>query len=136
MLQWMIQRQRLAGLVAACALGACSDPPGPCGAGPCSAGDLADSDYCPGGECARLEELSQGCLGSHTEQPCTLCGFEFIQIGGNDDADLYYDRNGRLAAVRRTSAASAACAGWYGADLSGCVATSEPVTVPCESSPE
>src|SRR5688500_15715149 len=72
------------------------------GGGSCPVGDLADSHYCgdDGVSCATLDSLSQGCMGSHTEQICELDGEEWTLVGGDDAADLFYDGN-TLAAVRR-----------------------------------
>lgn len=115
---------------------ACSDAEGPCGPGACPARDLVDSNYCPEGDCIRLEELSQGCIGSHTEQQCSLCGVVFTRVGGDDAATLYFEDSGALAAVRVTAEATGVCGGWYGTDLGGCVDFGEPRRVGCENAPE
>lgn len=114
----------------------CSDAEGPCGAGSCPARDLVDGNYCPDGECVRLEQLSQGCIGSHSEQQCSLCGVVFTRVGGDDAATLYFEESGSLAAVRVSAEATGVCGGWYGADLSACMPIGEPEQVPCESAPE
>jgi len=110
---------------------ACSEAEGPCGAGSCPARELVDSNYCPDGECVRLEQLSQGCIGSHTEQPCSLCGVVFTRVGGDDAATLYFEESGSLAAVRVSAEATGVCGGWYGTDLSACVDVGEPERVGC-----
>lgn len=111
----------------------CSDPELPaCIDARCEVGNLVDSDYCPDGECIRLEALSRGCIGSHTEQPCELCGRPFVRVGGDDAAELFFEDNGGLAAVHRLGAGSASCDSWYGIELSGCNPTGESVTVPCD----
>jgi hypothetical protein len=115
---------------------ACSEAAGPCGAGPCEAGPLAQSGECgDDGACPRLEELSQGCLGSHSEQRCTLCGIEFTRADRGDLVDVYFDSNGRLAAVQVRGEQARAC-GWFGADLSGCIPSEELRRVPCENASE
>jgi hypothetical protein len=134
MLHWMKDSAAWA-LLGASLLGACSDPEAPCGAGTCPVGALADSRECPDGVCSRLEELSQGCLGAHTEQTCSVCGFELIRVGGIDDVERYYEPSGALAAVRRVDESTGACGGWYGGDLSDCVLSGDPLTVPCEDAP-
>jgi hypothetical protein len=111
----------------------CSDPELPACIQPgCEAGSLVDSDYCPDGECVRLEALSQGCIGSHTEQPCEFCGRPFVRVGGDDAAELFFEQNGLLAAVHRLGAGSARCDAWYGIELAGCNPTGQSVTVPCD----
>jgi hypothetical protein len=134
MLQRVVQRLWL--VLGCLAAAACSDPEGPCGAGRCPEAPLADSNECgDDGECPRLEELSQGCLGSHTEQRCTLCGFEFTRADRGDFVDAYFDADGRLVAVQVRGEEQRSC-GWFGADLSGCVALGEVERVPCQDSPE
>lgn len=115
---------------------ACSDAQGPCGAGPCEAGALAESNQCgDDGVCPRLEALSQGCLGSHSEQRCTVCGVEFTRADRGDFVDAYFDADGRLAAVHMRGEQARSC-GWFGADLSGCMPTEELRRVSCENAPE
>jgi hypothetical protein len=124
-------------MLAALALAsACSEAEGPCGSGPCEAGALAESGECgDDGVCPRLEELSQGCLGSHTEQRCTLCGLEFTRADRGDFVDAYFDADGRLAAVQVRGEQARSC-GWFGADLSGCLASEEARRVSCDNAPE
>jgi hypothetical protein len=115
---------------------ACSDAAGPCGEGPCEAGPLAESSECgDDGVCPRLEELSQGCLGSHMEQRCALCGIEFTRAERGDFVDAYFDEDGVLAAVQVRGEQARGC-GWFGADLSGCQPIGEAERVPCEGAPE
>lgn len=112
-------------------LGACATPT----SSPCLAGALAESSYCgDGGEdCIALAELSQGCIGSHTEQPCTSGSVAYTRTGGDDAATLFFATDGALAAVRRVGAGTGACAdAWFGLDLSDCEATGAEVVVPCD----
>jgi hypothetical protein len=105
------------------------------GGGGCPAGELADSHYCgdDGVSCETLAELSQGCMGSHTEQPCALDGKTYTLVGGDDAADLYYEGQALVAVARIGEGSSEECPdAWFGADLSECEPTGEPVTVYCD----
>lgn len=99
----------------------------------CRPSALSRSGYCGDGgtECITLASLSQGCIGSHTEQTCTLYNQSFTKVGGDDAADLYFDPDGVLHAVHRLEDVRN-CPDWYGLNLSGCVPTGEPITVSCE----
>jgi hypothetical protein len=106
-----------------------------CSSGECGARQLADNPYC-GVECQRLEELSQGCLGSHTEQDCVACGTTYVRIGGNDASTLFYDATGTLVTVQvmGEGGAAAPCEdAWFGIDLSRCVARGAVRRVYCDS---
>jgi hypothetical protein len=106
----------------------------------CPVGSLAESDYCgdDGVSCERLEDLSQGCIGSHTEQACVQDGETFVKVGGDDAADLYFGQDGALVGVNRQGEGETdECPdAWFGLDLSGCAAQGDPVTVSCESQGE
>lgn len=109
-----------------------------CGAqttSPCLAGALSESSYCgdSGEDCIALADLSQGCIGSHTEQPCTSGSVAYTRTGGDDAATLFFATDGTLAAVRRVGAGDGTCEdAWFGLDLSDCEATGDEVVVPCD----
>jgi hypothetical protein len=119
------------------ALGASS-----CSGDGCLAGDLRENPYC-GSNCQRLRELSQGCIGSHTEQTCFSYGTPYlfyIEVGGNDGVRPFYNAHGKMVAIqilgdgtnvgdRKRSACNDA---WYGMNLSECTPTSEVRRVLCE----
>jgi len=105
-----------------------------CRDGKCSVGMLSASQYCgdTGKDCVRLESLSKGCIGSHTEVTCEACAGTFVRVGGDDAVDLYFDTVGKLAAVRRIGEGNASCEAWFGQDLSDCVSRGKPVQVACD----
>jgi hypothetical protein len=105
-----------------------------CGDEHCAVGTLPASQYCgdPGGDCLRLASLSHGCIGSHTELSCDACAGTFVRVGGDDAADLYFDGDGKLAAVRRIGEGTPTCEAWFGLNLSDCVARGKPVEVDCD----
>jgi hypothetical protein len=109
------------------------------GGASCPVGDLADSHYCgdDGVSCPTRASLSEGCMGSHTEQTCEQDRQEWIRIGGDDAADLFYDGD-TLAAVRRIGEGDTeACPdSWFGLDLSACAPIGEPVPVYCDAQGE
>jgi hypothetical protein len=106
--------------------------------GACPAGELSESAYCgDDGGCITLDSLSEGCIGSHTEQPCEQGDESFTKVGGDDAADLFFDGN-TMAAVRQIGEGSSETCpdAWFGLDLSDCTPVGEPVSVPCESQGE
>jgi len=103
----------------------------PCTSGHCGAGALGDNPYC-GSDCQRLEQLSQGCIGSHTERECTACGTTYIRVGGDDASTPFYDDRGEMVAIQIIGAGDACADAWYGIDLSECVPTGELRQVVCE----
>ncbi|HTV17766.1 MAG TPA: hypothetical protein VMG12_03820 [Polyangiaceae bacterium] len=109
-----------------------SDEPD-CASGHCSVGALSANPYC-GSECQRLEELSQGCLGSHTEQECDACGITYTRVGGNDDSVPFYDAQGEMVGIQMVGQGDGACVdAWYGIDLSECVPRGEVRRVVCDA---
>jgi hypothetical protein len=103
----------------------------------CIVGDLADSPYCTPTNCLALSELSQGCIGSHTEQTCTSEGASYVLVGGDDAAKLFFYPDGALAAVGVVGEGADACDdAWYGLDLSGCAPQGEEQTVTCDGTVE
>lgn len=109
----------------------------PCCDADCSVGPLSDSNYCgdSGEDCIPLASLSQGCIGSHTEQACNALEGNFTRVGGDDAADLYFNDAGELAAVRSISADDiATCEKWFGMDLSKCFEVGKAVQVECDGS--
>jgi hypothetical protein len=101
--------------------------------GLCGARSLGDNPYC-GSDCQRLEELSQGCLGSHTEQECVACGATYIRVGGDDQSTPFYDARAEMVAIQIIGQGDSVCAdAWFGIDLSECVPNGEVRTVPCDS---
>ena len=105
------------------------------GEGDCPVGDLAESHYCgdDGQSCPTLDSLSKGCIGSHTEQTCERGDDSFIQVGGDDAADLFYEGNTMVAVRRIGEGSTDTCPdAWFGLDLSDCELVGEPVTVPCD----
>ena len=104
-----------------------------CGGPPCPVSDLADAAYCGGGACVELASLSEGCIGSHTEQACKLGSDTYVLVASDDEVHLYFDQDGHLVAERQLGEGDGdVCAdAWYGLDLSGCEPEGEPETVPC-----
>lgn len=121
-----------------CLEGACVAAPGAganCAGGDCPVRALTENPWC-GGDCPALPQLSQGCLGSHTEQDCTFCGETYVRVGGNDAVTLYYRPGGTIAAVAERGLDLACDEAWYGLDLSTCVDQGERRTVLCEGQGE
>lgn len=104
-----------------------------CVGGRCGSRKLTVNPYC-GSDCQRLEELSQGCIGSHTEQECVACGTTYIRVGGDDASTPFYNARGEMVAIQIIGEGDAACAdAWFGIDLSECVRTGEVRQVLCDS---
>jgi len=102
-----------------------------CVSGRCGSRNLEDNPYC-GSDCQRLEELSQGCIGSHTEQDCVACGTTYIRVGGDDASTPFYNARGEMAAIQIIGKGDTACAdAWFGIDLSECVPSGEVRQVLC-----
>jgi hypothetical protein len=53
-----------------------------------------------------------------------------VRIGGNDSAELYYDDQRQLTAVKRTDA-DPGCEAWFGLDLSGGIVVEEERAIVC-----
>ncbi len=107
---------------------------------PCPTGSFEESNYCVGG-CPELADLSEGCIGSHTQQICRLGSREVIVTGGNDAVRMYFDPEaGTMLAVQQldppqrevAEVASCEASEWFGEDLTGCTLQGEPETVPCD----
>lgn len=105
-----------------------------CASGTCAAQPLDDNPYC-GAECQRLEQLSQGCLGSHTEQDCVACGSTYIRVGGDDAHWLFFDATGELVTVQIIGEGSTCDDAWFGIDLSECTLNGEVERVSCDPQP-
>ena len=121
-----------------CLEGACVSSAGVganCAVGDCPVHSLAHNPWC-GADCPTLADLSQGCIGSHTEQDCTFCGETYVRIGGNDGATLYYRPTGEVAAVNVIEGERVCDDAWYGLDLSTCVDQGGSRQVPCEGQGE
>jgi hypothetical protein len=112
---------------------ACSANERACASGGCGARELRDNPYC-GQDCQRLDERSQGCLGSHTEQDCVACGTTYIRVGGDDASTPFYDASGEMVAIQIIGEGDGVCAdAWFGIDLSECVRSGEVRQVSCDS---
>lgn len=124
-------------LVVAGSVSGCGVQAATCGDATCGVvGALEESDFCGDGnggtDCPELAQLSQGCMGSHTEQDCTACGRTFVKVGGDDAADRYFEGQ-MLVAVRRNDQPVGTCdVSWYGLDLTDCVATGAVRRVDCD----
>ena len=109
----------------------CSDPTHT----ECVVGELPESSGCGDGgtDCIVLADLVQGCMGSHTEQDCTVGRDTFIRVPESDVTNLFFHQDGTLAAVQNLDEGSGDCADdWYGLDLSTCERIGEPEQVNCE----
>jgi hypothetical protein len=105
------------------------------GAGDCPVGDLSESHYCgdDGNSCAPLDSLSQGCIGSHTEQSCERGDGAWTLVGGDSFVERFYEGNTMVAVRRIGEGSSDTCPdAWFGLDLSDCTPVGEPVTVECD----
>jgi hypothetical protein len=103
-----------------------------CSDGRCGTRRLSENPYC-GSDCQRLEELSKGCLGSHTEQNCTAHRGTYIRVGGDDASTPFYNARGEMVAIQIIAEGEDSCRdAWFGIDLSECVPTGAVRQVVCD----